>query len=113
MNWQINYYFTSNGKAPVKEWLDSIGNEPKAEIFRVLELLSKYGTELGLPFVRPIENKIYEVRAKDKSGIYRVLYFAHTQKTFVMLHGFQKKTRTTPRKEIEIAQKRMKEIQHG
>jgi phage-related protein len=113
MNWQINYYFTSNGKAPVKEWLEGIGSEPKAEIFRVLELLSKYGTELGLPFVRPIENKIYEVRAKDRSGIYRVLYFAHTQKTFVMLHGFQKKTRTTPRKEIEIAQKRMKEIQNG
>ncbi len=81
MSWQINYYFTSNGKAPVKEWLDSIGNEPKAEIFRIFELLCKYGTELGLPFV--------------------------------MLHGFQKKTRTTPRKEIEIAQKRMKEIQHG
>ncbi|MBO8087726.1 MAG: type II toxin-antitoxin system RelE/ParE family toxin [Marichromatium sp.] len=113
MNWQINYYLTSNGKSPVKEWIDSIGAEPKAEVFRIFEMLSKYGTNLGLPFVRPIENKIYEVRAKDKSGIYRVLYFAHTQKTFVMLHGFQKKTRTTPRKEIEIARKRMKEIQDG
>jgi phage-related protein len=30
-----------------------------------------------------------------------------------MLHGFQKKTQTTPRKEIDIAIKRMKEIQNG
>ncbi|NCD11107.1 MAG: hypothetical protein EOL93_01025 [Epsilonproteobacteria bacterium] len=30
-----------------------------------------------------------------------------------MLHGFQKKTQTTPRKELEIALKRMKEITHG
>lgn len=113
MQWKINYYYNRNNKSPLKEWLDEIGNEPKAEIFRIFEMLSKYGIELGLPFVRHIENKIYEVRAKDKSGIYRVLYFAHTDKVFVMLHGFQKKTQATPRKEIEIAIKRMKEIQNG
>ncbi|MFA7571292.1 MAG: type II toxin-antitoxin system RelE/ParE family toxin [Sulfurimonadaceae bacterium] len=75
--------------------------------------LAIYGIDLGLPFVRPIENKIYEVRAKDKSGIYRVLYFAYKEKTFVMLHGFQKKTQVTPRKEIDIAIKRMKELKNG
>jgi len=51
--------------------------------------------------------------AKDKSGIYRVLYFAHTNKTFVMLHGFQKKTQKTPKQEIDIAIKRLKEVQNG
>ncbi|MBD3789409.1 MAG: type II toxin-antitoxin system RelE/ParE family toxin [Campylobacterales bacterium] len=75
--------------------------------------IAKYGIELGLPFVRPLEQKIYEVRAKDKSGIYRVLYFAHKDKTFVMLHGFQKKTQATPRRELEIAIKRKKEVQNG
>jgi len=112
MEWKINYY-SQNNKSPVKKWLDEIGNEPRAEIFKVFEMLSKYGIDLGLPFVRPIENKIYEVRAKDKSGIYRVLYFAYKEKTFVMLHGFQKKTQVTPRKEIDIAIKRMKELKSG
>ncbi|AFV96631.1 MULTISPECIES: type II toxin-antitoxin system RelE/ParE family toxin [unclassified Sulfuricurvum] len=113
MQWKINYYQNQNGKLPVKEWLEDISNEPKAEIFRIFTLLQKYGTELGLPFVRPLEQKIYEVRAKDNSGIYRVLYFAYTDKTFVMLHGFQKKTQSTPRKELEIAIKRLKEVQNG
>lgn len=112
MEWKINYY-SQNNKSPVKKWLDEIGNEPRAEIFKVFEMLSKYGIDLGLPFVRPIENKIYEVRAKDKSGIYRVLYFAYKEKTFVMLHGFQKKTQVTPRKEIDIAIKRMKDLKNG
>jgi phage-related protein len=112
MEWKINYY-SQNNKSPVKKWLDEIGNEPRAEIFKVFEMLSKYGIQLGLPFVRPIENKIYEVRAKDKSGIYRVLYFAYKEKTFIMLHGFQKKTQATPRKEIDIAIKRMKELTNG
>lgn len=113
MHWKINYYQNHNGKMPVKEWLDEIDNEPKAEIFRIFVMLQKYGTQLGLPFVRPLEQKIYEVRAKDKSWIYRVLYFAHTDKTFVMLHGFQKKTQTTPRKELDMAIKRLKEVQNG
>lgn len=112
MKWKINYY-SQNNKSPVKKWLDEIGNEPRAEIFKVFEMLSKYAIDLGLPFVRPIENKIYEVRAKDKSGIYRVLYFAYKEKTFVMLHGFQKKIQVTPRKEIDIAIKRMKELKNG
>lgn len=113
MQWKINYYQNQNGKLPVKEWLDEIGHEPKAEIFRIFTLLQKYGTQLGLPFVKPLEQKIYEVRAKDKSGIYRVLYFAYTDKTFVILHGFQKKTQTTPRRELDIAIKRLQEVQNG
>ncbi|MDY0122938.1 type II toxin-antitoxin system RelE/ParE family toxin [Sulfurimonas sp.] len=113
MQWKINYYYNTNNISPIKKWLDSLDNEPKAEIFKIFQMLSKYGIDLGLPFVRPIESKIYEVRAKDKSGIYRVLYFAHTDKTFVLLHGFMKKTQKTPRKEIEIALKRMKEVKDG
>ncbi len=113
MTWQINYYYNTNNKSPIAEWIDELGNEPKSEIFRIFGLLQKYGIRLGLPFVRPIRDKIYEVRAKDKSGIYRVLYFAHKDKTFVMLHGFQKKTQKTPASDIEIAIKRMREVQNG
>jgi phage-related protein len=113
MQWKINYYHNHNGNSPVREWLDDIPIEAKAEVFRVFEMLQKYGIDLGLPFVRFLDSKIYEVRAKDKSGIYRVLYFAHKEKTFIMLHGFQKKTQATPRKEIDIAIKRMKEVQNG
>lgn len=110
---KINYYHNQNNVSPVKEWLDELANEPKAEIFRVFQMLSKYGIDLGLPFVRPLESKIYEIRAKDKSGIYRVLYFAHRDKTFILLHGFIKKSQKTPRKEIDIALKRMKEVKNG
>ena len=55
----------------------------------------------------------FEVRAKDRQGIYRVLYFADTGKRFVMLHGFTKKTQKTPARDIEIARKRMQEVMDG
>ena len=113
MQWKINYYHNSNNTSPVKEWLDELNAEAKAEIFKIFELMQKYGIDLGLPFVRHLDNKIYEVRAKDRSGIYRVLYFAHKEKTFVMLHGFMKKSQATPRNEIDIAIKRMKDVVNG
>ena len=85
----------------------------KLSYLEIFQMLSKHGIDLGLPFVKPLESKIYEIRAKDKSGIYRVLYFAHKDRTFILLHGFQKKTKKTPKKEIDIALKRMKEEKNG
>ena len=46
-----------------------------------------------------------------KDGIYRILYFLYKEKTFILLHGFVKKTdKTPPGDAINIAEKRMKEI---
>ena len=39
--------------------------------------------------------------------------FAVTNGTMVLLHGFVKKTKTTPDDEIKLAIKRYKEWQHG
>lgn len=107
--WSVDYYKQVNGRCPVEEWLDSVPLDARADIFRIFDLMEEHGLNVGMPYIRPIEGKIYEVRAKEKDGIYRVLYFAHTGKRFVMLHGFMKKTQKTPRKEIEIAKERMKE----
>lgn len=111
--WRVDFYRRADGKSPVEEWLDSIPTDARTEVIRILFLLKEHGIRLGMPYVRPIEDKLYEIRAKEKDGIYRVFYFAHTGKRFVMLHGFMKKTQQTPRKEIEIAKERMKEVRNG
>ncbi|GHS89825.1 toxin RelE [Campylobacterota bacterium] len=111
--WQINFYRRGNGSSPVEEWLDGLSNEARAEIAWTLNLLKQHGIMLKKPYVAPIGEKMFEVRAKDSNGIYRILYFAHIDKTFMMLHGFTKKTAKTPRKDIEIAKKRMREVRDG
>ena len=35
------------------------------------------------------------------------IYYAYTDRRFILLHGFQKKTQKTPAKELELAQKYM------
>ena len=81
----------------------------KASI-KTFELLEQFNLGLKAPYVKPLEEKLYELRVKDPKGIYRVIYFAYKDKQFIMLNGFMKKTQKTPKKEIELAKKRMKEV---
>jgi phage-related protein len=110
MQWSVNYYTDAEGKQPVKEWIETLEIKLQLKIFRAMDLLETFNLQLKAPYVKPIEDKLYELRVKDARGIYRVIYFAHTGRTFVMLNGFAKKTQKTPRAEIELAKERMKEV---
>jgi phage-related protein len=47
---------------------------------------------------------------KGRSGIARAVYVTAVGKRIVVVHAFVKKTQKTPRREIEIALKRAKEV---
>ncbi len=107
--WQINF-FKNGDRSPIEDWLNDLPIGTRSKILRHIELLKDNGPFLKEPFVKHIKNKIYELRTKDKDGIYRILYFLYKEKTFILLHGFVKKTDKTPGDAINIAEKRMKEI---
>ena len=60
-------------------------------------------------FFKHLEDGIYEIRIEVGSNIYRIFAFFDDNKLVVLLHGFQKKTQKTPRKEIERAKKLRKD----
>lgn len=111
MSWEIEYYFSINNKCSVKEFIESLSPEGQAKYIFITRLMKEYGINVKEPYVKQItgRKKLFEIRIKDKSGINRILYFSHTGKKFVLLHGFTKKTDKTPKREIEIAEQRMKE----
>jgi phage-related protein len=85
--------------------------ELKARFLRVAELLETFGPhKVGLPHVRPLESKLWEMRMSGKDGIARAVYIAATGQRLIVLHVFVKKTQTTPRRAIEIALARLKEL---
>ena len=111
--WTIYFYKTQDSKSPVEEWLLSIPDTALAKLTRNMGLLREFNITLREPYVKPLSDKLYEIRAKDTNGIYRVIYFAHTGQKFIMVHGFTKKTQKTPLKELKLAKKRMKEMING
>lgn len=68
-----------------------------------------YGPNLGMPHTRAMGEGLFELRLKAAEGIARVFYCTLIGQRIVMLHQFVKKSEKTPRKELEIARRRMKE----
>ena len=62
------------------------------------------------PHIDHIEGPIWEMRLKGRDGIARALYVTAREQRVVVLRVFVKKTQATPRREIEIALRRAKEI---
>ena len=70
------------------------------------------GPNLGEPHTKAMGGGLYELRLKGAEGIARVFYCTLIGKRIVMLHSFVKKTDRTPKRELELAQSRLKEIKH-
>ena len=51
-----------------------------------------------------------EIRIRDESGIYRVMYVAKFEEAIYVLHCFQKKTRTTSKQDWVIAAARYRAV---
>ena len=53
---------------------------------------------------------VHEIRVRDESGAYRVLYVAKFDDAVYVLHCFQKKSQATPKRDIDLAHKRYREL---
>ena len=84
----------------------------QAHFLHVAGMLEEAGPQkVGMPLVRHLERKLWEMRLKGKDGIARAIYFAVTGRRLVVVRFFVKKVQTTPRREIELALKRMSEFE--
>ena len=53
---------------------------------------------------------VREIRVRDSSGAFRVIYLMSRPEAIYVLHCFQKKTQTTSQSDIELARKRLKMV---
>lgn len=84
----------------------------RAKLTRALDLLRAKGIAvLVMPLARHVEGKVWELRATGRDGIGRSLYVAAPGRRLLILRSFIKKTQKTPRMEIEIALKRLSEVE--
>jgi phage-related protein len=107
MTWTIDFYRDTEGNVPVEDFLVSLSEKDRARIARTINLLEEYGLQLGLPYVKHLRGKLWELRIRAGRRAYRVIYFAYVGQRFILLCGFLKKTQKTPRRELEIAERRM------
>lgn len=104
--WLIRTFTTESGGKPVEDWISSLGPGPRSTVLSLVGRLEREGVDLRKPFVEHLGGGLWELRARDGDGIYRVIYFHWKGRTFGLLHGFTKKTRKTPANELAIAKAR-------
>ena len=83
----------------------------QAKFMHLAALIEELGlNSIGEPYVKHLENKLWEMRVRTDSGHGRGLYCAWTGRQVVVLRYFIKKTAKTPMRELKIANRRLKEL---
>ena len=83
-----------------------------ADFIHITEMIEKFGPAIGKPYTAPMGSGLFEIRAQGKEGIGRSLFCTAKGQEIIILNSFVKKTQKTPKKEIEKARKRMKELKN-
>jgi phage-related protein len=68
----------------------------------------EFSWPIGMPLVRSLGRDLWEVRSSLTGGKISRVIFCVDESRMVLLHGFIKKSRKTPQKEIDLALKRKK-----
>jgi phage-related protein len=108
VDWRVAYFQEASGRSPIGTFVDGLAMEEKIETMVGIDMLRSHGIALGRPWAAPLGKGLWELRIRTRRQL-RVLYFLDSEKTFVLLHGFVKKTREVPQSEIQIALRRMKQ----
>ena len=97
--------------AEVKGELDALPADVRANFERIVRLVQAMGLErVHEPYIKHLEDRIWEMRLRGRDGIARALYVTARERRVVILRVFGKKTQKTPHREIELARQRAKEV---
>ena len=107
MAFSITYYDTK-----VQEQIFPLPATLAARYVVLTGRMSVVGPNLGEPHTKAVGQGLFELRLKGAEGIARVFYCALIGRRIIMLHSFGKKTGKTPKKVLELALNRMKEVRH-
>ena len=95
----------------VRSEMESLPKDVIASFLRITRLIESEGLEnIREPYVKHLEGPLWEMRMRGRDGIARALYVTAVGRRAVVVRVFGKKTQKTPRREIELALRRAKEV---
>lgn len=104
----VAFYRTEAGNEPVREWLMELPRESRKLIGIDIKSV-QFGWPQGMPLVRKLEHRLWEIRTSLDESIARVI-FTLVDCEMVLLHGFIKKSQKTPLVELNTAMRRKSKL---
>ncbi len=99
----------TSGRDRVREWLLEMTVADRHAIGKDIQK-GEFGWPLGRPHCAPLGRGLWEVRSDLASDRIARVIFCLGEGHMVLLHGFNKKTQKTPKADIDLATKRVKEV---
>ena len=105
------FFQLASGREPVREWLLSLDDTDRKEIGADI-CTAEFGWPIGMPLCRSITGRtgLWEVRSNLTNGRIGRVFFCIHGKQMILLHAIIKKTQQTPARDLNLAEKRMKEL---
>jgi phage-related protein len=103
------FYQTAIGAEPVRDWLLTL-DEDDRRVIGVDIATVEYGWPVGMPTCRSLSGGLWEVRSSLPSRREARVIFAVIEEQMLLLHGFIKKSQKTPKTDLDLALKRLKEV---
>jgi phage-related protein len=95
-----------NARAGLAFGLIGEGQKNIGEDIKTVEL----GWPVGMPVAKPLGDKLFEVRSVLKNGDQARIIFTIYKSSMILLHGFIKKSKKTPKRDLELAKNRMRKF---
>jgi len=103
------FYVNSTWRKPVREWILELTEADRRGVGKDIQKV-EFGWPLGRPHCAPLGAGLWEVRSALASDRIARVIFCMGDGHMILLHGFIKKTQKTPKVDIDLAMKRMKEV---
>ena len=109
-NIEVVFFRTASGNEPVRDWLkDDVGEVERKIIGSDIKTV-EYGWPIGMPISRPMGGGLHEVLSSLPGNRIARILFCVEEGRMILLHGFIKKTKATPKSDLDLAKDRKKEI---
>ena len=103
------FYCSASGAEPVRDWLRELSAADRRILgYDIGEV--EFGWPIGMPVCRSLGGGLWEIRSSLTGGRIARVIFCVEEGHMILLHGFVKKTRKTPKSELDLAHKRQKEV---
>ena len=109
--WSVIYYVSASGEIPVRDFLDAAKPSLKTKALRILFNINEFGLQGVIPHLKKITGTpFWEIRILGSDST-RIIFITEINKQIVLLHAFYKKTQKTPKNELSMAYRCLKDYQ--
>lgn len=92
----------------VESFILSLEKPTIAKVLHVIDLLEKFGHQLNLPHSKKVNADLFELRIRGQQEVR--IFYTFQKGNVTILHGFIKKSQRIPKREIEQAKRKLRNL---